>query len=75
MPQLNFYAKFDDHGICRGNMRWIFAQRWRPVPSRVALDLLYWAICSESYRYIVMAIEMARKGGAFVCHLHFICFD
>jgi hypothetical protein len=34
--------------------------------SRVALDLPYWAMRSESYRLIRMAIEMISEGGAFV---------
>jgi hypothetical protein len=35
------------------------------VASRVALDLLYWAMRSAPYHLIRMAIEMARKAGAF----------
>jgi hypothetical protein len=33
----------------------------RPVASRVALDLPYWAMHSEPYCLIRMAIEMARE--------------
>ncbi len=33
------------------------------MASRVALDLLYWAMHSASYRLIHMAIEMASKVG------------
>jgi hypothetical protein len=42
--------------------------RWptrRPVASRVALDLPFWAMRSASYRLIRMAIEMASEVGAF----------
>jgi hypothetical protein len=51
----------------------ILAQWWRPVTSKVALDMLHWAMRSASHRRIVMAIEMARKVGAFfllsiLCH-------
>ena len=62
-----FYAKINDHGIRRGNMGQILARLWRPVASRVALDLPYWAMHSASYRLIRMAIEMASKVGAFFC--------
>jgi hypothetical protein len=65
MPQLNFYAKIDDHGVRRDNTGRILA-RWRhPVASRVALDLPYWAMRSATYHLNRMAIEMARKAGAF----------
>jgi hypothetical protein len=36
------------------------------------MDLLYWAMRSASHLHIVMAINMARKGGAFVHHCHLI---
>jgi len=39
----------------------------RPVASRVALDLLYWAMRLAPYRLIRMAIEMAREAGPFFC--------
>jgi len=41
MPQLDFYAKIDDHGILRGDMGQKLARWRRPVASRVALDLPY----------------------------------
>jgi hypothetical protein len=43
--------------------------RWRrPVASRVALDLPYWAMRSALYRLIRMAIEMASVvGECFYC--------
>jgi hypothetical protein len=60
-----FYAKIDDHGIRWGDTGGILAPWWRPVASRVALDLPYWAMCSAVYRLIRKAIEMANKVGAF----------
>ena len=38
------------------------------MASLVALDLSSWVMRSALYRLIRMAIETARKGGAFVCH-------
>ncbi len=35
------------------------------MASRVALDLLYWVMCSAPYHLIRMAIEMASEVGAF----------
>jgi hypothetical protein len=55
-----FYAKIDKHGICRGNTGQILAQWRRPVASKVALDMLHWALHPELHRRIVMAIEMAH---------------
>ena len=54
-------AKIDDHGIRRGNTGQILARWRRPVASRVALDLQYWAMRSAPYHLIHMAIEMACK--------------
>ena len=59
-PKIN-----DDHGVRRSNMGQILAQWWRPVDSKVALDMLHPAMRLASHRRIVIAIEMARKGGAF----------
>jgi hypothetical protein len=61
-----FYAKIDDHGVCRGDMGLIIAQWRRPVASWVALDLQYWVMLSTPYCLIRMALKMARKAGAFV---------
>ncbi len=64
-----FYAKIDDHGVRRGDTGRILAQWRRLMASRVALDLLLWAIRLALYRLIRMAIEMASKVGVFVrCH-------
>ncbi len=63
---LIFYAKINGHGVHRGDTGQILAQWWHMVASRVALDLLYWAMRSTLYRLICMAIEMTSKGGAFV---------
>jgi hypothetical protein len=66
-----FLAKIDDHDVCQGDTGQILAQ-WRHLrASRVALDLESWAMHSALYRLIRMAIKMARKGGAFVCHRQF----
>jgi len=57
-----FNAEIDDHCVCWGDT----GRQWRrPVASRVALDLPYWAMHLASYRLIRMAIEMASKVGAF----------
>jgi len=37
-----------------------------PVASKVALDMLCWAMLSTLYRLICIAIEMAHDGGIFV---------
>ena len=58
-----FRPKIDDHGVRRSDMGQILAQWWRPVASKVALDMLNRAICFASHR--VIAIEMTSKGGAF----------
>ena len=44
----------------------------RPVASRAALDLLYWAMRSAPYRLIRMAIEMAREAGQFFSFADFM---
>ena len=59
-----FYAKINDHGVQQGNMGQILAWWWRPVASRVALDLPYWTMRSALYRLIRMATEMAHKADA-----------
>ena len=65
MPQLDFLHQIDDHGVRWGNTRRIITRSRRPVASRVALDLLYWAMRSAPYRLIRMAIEMASESAAF----------
>ncbi len=67
-----FDAKIDDHGVRRGNTGGIITQWWRPVASRVALDLPYWAMRLAPYRLIRMAIEMASKAGAFFSVINFM---
>ncbi len=42
------------------------------MASRVALDLLYWAMRSAPYRLSCMAIEMAREAGAFFSVVNFM---
>jgi hypothetical protein len=60
-----FYAEIDDHGVRWGDTGQILAQWWRPVASRVALDLPYWVMCSAPYRLIRMAIEMSSISATF----------
>ena len=73
MPQLDFYAEIDDHGVRRDDtvrkLAWL--QRPVPVASRVALDLQYWAMHSASYHLIRIAIEMAREVGPFLSVVDF----
>ncbi len=42
------------------------------MASRVALDLLLWAMHSALYRLIRMVIKMTSEVGAFVCHRRFV---
>ncbi len=74
MPQLNFFTlEIDDHGVRRGDTGQIIAQWQRPVASSEALDVLHRAMRLALHWRIVMAIEMAREGGAFVCHRCLFC--
>ena len=59
-----FYSEIDDHGVRRGDTERKIAQWQRPVASRVALYLPYWAMPLAPYRLTRMAIEMAREAGA-----------
>jgi hypothetical protein len=59
MPQLEFYAEIDDHGVRRGDTGRIIARWRRTVASRVAINLPYWAMRSALYRLIRVATEMA----------------
>ena len=65
-------SKFDDHGVRRGDTGRILVQWWRPIASKVALDLPYWVMCSEPYHLIRMAIEMVREVGAFFSVVDFM---
>jgi hypothetical protein len=51
----------------------ILAQWWHPVASSEALDLLYPAMHTVTYRRIVMAIKMATFLGVFVDCCLFAC--
>ncbi len=51
------------HGGCWGNMEQVVAQWQRPVASKVALDMLHWAMHFVLHRHMAMAIEMAVVGG------------
>ncbi len=68
-----FYAEIDDHDVHRGDTGQILAQWRRLMASRVALDLLLWAMRLALYRLICMAIEMASKVGAFDHCRRFFC--
>jgi hypothetical protein len=68
-----FWAKMDDHDVCRGNTGQILTQ-WRCLMApRVALDLLLWAMHLALYRLTTMAIKMAREVGAFVRYRRGFC--
>ena len=60
-----FYAEIDDHGVRSGDTGRILAQWWHPVASDEALDVLHRVMHSALYCLVRMAIEMARKVGAF----------
>ncbi len=50
-------------GGCWGNKEQVVAQ-WRcPVASRVALDMLHWAVHFLSHRQTAMAIKLANNRG------------
>jgi hypothetical protein len=66
-----FNAEIDDHGVRRGDTGQIIAQWWRPVASRVALDLPFWAMRLAPYCLIRMVIEMASESAAFFLLLIF----
>jgi hypothetical protein len=51
-----------------GDMEQVVPQCWRPVASRVALDMLHWAMPRSLLQCIRMAIKMACDGGTFVFH-------
>ncbi len=72
MPQLNFYAKIDDHGGRWSNRVQILAQ-WRGlVALSVAMDLVHRAMRTALHRRIAMAMEMARKGAVFFYIVDFV---
>ncbi len=50
-------------GGCWGDTAQVVTQCWRPVASRVALDMLHWAMCFVLHWWTAMAIEMANDGG------------
>ncbi len=47
--------------------------RWHPLASSEALDLLHGAMCQVTYRRIAMAIKMASKVGVCVDCCLFAC--
>ncbi len=46
-----------------GNTEQVVTRWQRPVASRVALDMLHWAMCFVLQRQIAVAIKMANVGG------------
>ncbi len=54
-----------------GNTERVVAQCRRPVASKVALDMLHWAMSSVLLRRTAVAIKTAGRRGAFVRHCQF----
>ncbi len=54
-----------------GNTEQVVAQCRHPVASRVALDMLHWAMRFVLHRRIAMAIKTANDGGTCWCHCWF----
>ncbi len=50
-------------GGCWGNTEQVVAQWRHPVASRVALDMLHWAMSFLLHRQTAMAIELANNRG------------
>jgi hypothetical protein len=50
-------------GGCWGNTEQVVTRCRHPVASRVALDMLHWAMRFVSHRRTAMAIKMANNGG------------
>ncbi len=55
-------------GGCWGDTEQVVTRWQHPVASRVALDMLNWAMPSVLLRCTAVAIETAGRWGAFVCH-------
>ncbi len=60
-------------GGCWGNTEQVVARRWRPVASRVALDMPHWAMLSVLLRHTAVVIETAGGWGAYVCCHRLFC--
>jgi hypothetical protein len=54
-----------------GNTEQVVAQCRRPGASRVALDMLHWAMRSVLHQQTAMAIKMANGGGTCSYHCQF----
>jgi hypothetical protein len=67
-----FWAKIDDHGVRRGDTGQILNPWRHMVASRVALDLLYWAMRTALCRLIRMAVKITSKGGELFCHCQIV---
>ena len=57
----------------RGDTEWLVAWWWHLMASSVALDILHRTMPHVALQRLTMAIEMARNGGAFVCHHRLFC--
>ena len=55
----------------RVNTERVVTKWWHPVASRVAMDMLHWAMPSVLLQRACMTIEMGRGGGTFNCHQRF----
>jgi hypothetical protein len=54
--------------LSRGKILQCSPYHWQcPVPFKIALGMLHWAMHSALHRQIVMAIKMAHDEGTFVC--------
>ena len=72
-PQLNFLRQNRYHGIRQGNTGQILARWWRPVASRVALDLPYWAMCSALYHLKPHGNRNGQQSRCiFFCHRFYV---
>jgi hypothetical protein len=63
------FNEFVHLGGSRGDTTQALAQWRHPVASKVALDVLYQAMCPASYRCIAMAIEIASDLPSFLSSL------
>jgi hypothetical protein len=58
-------------GGCWGDTERVVAQCRHPVASRVALDMLHWAMRLVLHQLTAMAIKMANNGGTCSYHCRF----
>jgi hypothetical protein len=67
-----FSTNFDDHGGHRGNMAQALTRWQHTVASRIALDVIHWAMRIMGYRCIAMAIKTANNLSAFFIIVDFV---